>query len=103
MNQQPTTYFTYVLETCSPRKFVEYWCAQYDYPDIDEYEGILVSPLTKNRLRRLFAWKNGMTLSGKKAQALEEKIVSKLPVIRKLAENFDQVLFDKHFGKISVV
>jgi hypothetical protein len=91
-------------QPCTPAAFVDFWSQQYDYPVLDLYEGSLVrTPITPERLRRLFTWKNGITLSTKKDQSLEDKILAKLDVIQSLEQEFDPELFDHHFGQLRVV
>jgi hypothetical protein len=104
MDQSQPSFVIYDTKPATPKEFVKYWQAQYDYQHVDVYEGdIVVTPVTEDRLRRLFTWKNGMKLSGKKAQALEDKIISKLPMIHQLCETFDEALFNRHFGKLRIV
>ncbi|NTS42736.1 hypothetical protein HRG84_17690 [Flavisolibacter sp. BT320] len=104
MDQQSTPFFTFECIPSNSRKFVEYWSAQYDYPDMDVYEeSIVKTPVTAERLITLFTWKNGMPLSGKKEQALRDKIISKLTVIQTLSDNYNEALFDQHFGKLRIV
>jgi hypothetical protein len=104
MYQLPDTFLTYYPIPSSAEAFVEYWCQQYDYGDLAHYEEeIAATSITPEQLRRLFAWKNGMPLSQKKAQALEEKIITKLPIIQRLNNSFEESLFHEHFGELRVV
>jgi hypothetical protein len=104
MYQLPDTFFQFTPTPCSPEAFTDYWCEQYDYAEPGLYkEQIGVRPITPEGLRLLFAWKNGMPLSARKAQALEEKIIAKLPVIQALSEKVDEAVFKEHFGKLRVV
>lgn len=104
MHQLPNTFFHYAPTPCSPETFVDFWCKQYDYAEPEIYKReITTRPITPEGLRDLFKWKNGMRLSDKKAQALEAKIIAKLPIIQRLAESFDEQLFRDSFGKLMVV
>lgn len=104
MDQLPTSFFTFEPKQSSPQTFVDFWSDQFDFRDMVVYqENIGIAPITDDHLRLLFTWKNGMTLSGKKTQALEEKIIGKLSVIQTLAADFDEQLFNEHFGKVGIV
>lgn len=100
----PSHFFTLPPQSCSAGGFVEFWKQQYQYQNGDLYEdNIQGAPMTEQRLRKLFEWKNGMNLSTKKEGSLNKKIISQLPVIQMLQVNFDQVMFNEAFKPLRPV
>lgn len=87
----------------SPDEFVEYWKDQYSYPNQHLYtDNIHLREYTTRNLYDLFCWKNGMNLSSKK-QIGFNKIAQQLDVINRLKLDFNEDLFESHFGKMTTV
>ena len=80
-------------------QFITFWSEKYAYGGDDEYELIHNKPLSKEELRTLYTWKNGMKLSDKKAKSFEDNILSKLDRINtlKAQTEIDLNAFRKEF------
>ncbi|WP_410880782.1 hypothetical protein [Myroides sp. DW712] len=87
------------------QKFIDFWSALYSYPQEEEYECLIQKKtFVEADLICLFTWKNGMKLSTKKRQTLQEKILCKLSLIQQFkGEGFDIEDFKIAFGSLSAV
>jgi len=89
---------------CQADKFVDFWSAQYLFPNEDLYTEHISKPIfSREDLKALFLWKNGMRLSGKKDAALSGKILRRLTAINELKANFLQEQFDRKFTDLSAI
>lgn len=70
--------FIYREDPASPKEFVEFWGRQYQYPDESLYTEGLARPLTIDRIRQLYAWKNGGKLSRNKQRSVERNYIERL-------------------------
>jgi hypothetical protein len=68
----------YSSKRVSPTEFIHFWGNQYHYPQESLYTQNIGKPLTADRLRSLFLWKNGMRLSDRKRQSLETNYIKRL-------------------------
>ncbi|MEM6630450.1 MAG: hypothetical protein AAF694_12300 [Bacteroidota bacterium] len=86
-------------------EFITFWSKKYAYGEEDDYKLVHKESLSKEELRTLYVWKNGMKLSNKKAKSFEAKILSKLDVINSLKAQTEVDLngFRKEFDHISAV
>jgi hypothetical protein len=89
---------------CTADKFVDFWSAQYSFPNEDLYtQHISKSIFSREDLKSLFLWKNGMRLSGKKDAALNGKVLRRLTAINELKTKFLQEQFDRKFTDLSAI
>ena len=58
--------------------FVDFWSRQYDYPAEDLYKDNIGRPLTPDRVRDLFVWKNGTPLSKPKARSIQDNFIKRI-------------------------
>jgi hypothetical protein len=74
-------------ENVSPHRFVEFWSSQWTdkdkAADNQYYNPNIGKPLTEERLKALFRWKNTIELSGPKSRSVEYH-VSRLDDLKKL-------------------
>ena len=90
--------------------FIDYWANSYDYSAENTDYDLYVAKrddtfeFDKANLRKLFEWKNntGEKLTSKKESTVN-KLIDKLPEINQLLGQWNDVLFQEHFGKISAV
>lgn len=94
-----------IVDTDDFRAFIEFWSALYNYPQEEKYtRSIQKEIFTAADLTDLFTWKNGMELSAKKKQALQEKILDKLSIIQQFQrEGIAIADFKKEFSNVSAV
>lgn len=86
--------FPFIEQSGTLQQFINSWSHYYDYGDEAAYtKHITNNPFSKEDVRRLFLWKNGMRLSVKKNLSLETKIVSKLDVINRFKQNGEDLTF----------
>lgn len=85
--------------------FISFWSKLYVYDNAVLYERIYTKTLSKDDLKDLYKWKNGMKLSQAKEKSLNTKIISKIDIVNNLraASNFDLEYFLKEFKQVSVV
>jgi hypothetical protein len=84
--------------------FIKSWLQLYTYPDYDVYQSLISKPeFEYSDLLKLFQWKNGMELSGKKSTAFEQHIASQLPLINQLKKNIDRDVFDDQFWPVGAI
>ena len=86
--------------------FIAFWSRLYSYANEQVYRNTIAKQeFEKDDLRELFKWKNGMELSTKKQQSLEDKILSKLTAINdfKKSQEVDIVAFQKEFSNLTAV
>lgn len=62
----------------SREQFVEFWDRVYEFPDTDVYEEEIGKPLTPERVRRLFLWKNGGKLPERTRASVEANFVQRI-------------------------
>jgi len=79
-------FFKFKYEQCTAEEFVDFWKRFYDegkYPD-EEYKEHLNENglLERDKIQRLWEWKNGTPLSEKK-QPIIERTIEKLPEINR--------------------
>lgn len=53
-------------------EFIDFWSKQYDYGKEHLYDDNIHEELTDERVLKLFEWKNGTPISGKKMRSIEE-------------------------------
>ncbi len=91
----------------SLKGFIEFWSKQYSYPKYEGYyqECIVKKNYTCEDIERLYIWKNGMKLSGPKANGLQNKIISKVEAINtfKKQRKLDVESFLEEFENVSFV
>lgn len=86
--------------------FIDFWSKLYFYPLENLYNETIIKKTYKDDdIQRLFIWKNGMKLSIKKQNSLDDKIVSKLILINLYKENNDWSIedFQNEFSDLSAV
>jgi hypothetical protein len=87
-----------ILKDTNLEKFVKFWSEVYDYESDHLYAKNISQPLTEERIRELFIWKNGGKLSRLKEKSVSDHYVSN---ISKLATTSKDILPDqwlKDFG-----
>lgn len=67
---QPPKYRISTSTKCTQEGFVEFWDRQYSGYDEEVYQSCMGQPLTAERIRTMFEWKNGRPLSKKKATSI---------------------------------
>lgn len=90
--------------------FVQFWETMYNYSsNSNAYDELVLNRppsfiFELEHLQKLFEWKNntGETLAAKKATSVT-KIMNNLPIVRQLAENWHDAVFNEHFGEISAI
>lgn len=82
----------------STTDFVKFWGGQYSYEGEPVYTENIGKPLTKERLRALFLWKNGMRLSRPKTASVERRYVGRLAELQKLPASTDPADFLQRFA-----
>lgn len=89
----------------SLQEFISFWSKLYVYDNAVLYERIYNKTLSKDDLKDLYKWKNGMKLSQAKEKSLNTKIISKIEIVNNLrkSSNFDLEYFLKEFKQVSVV
>ena len=89
----------------SLKEFISFWSKLYVYDNAVLYERIYNKTLSKDDLKDLYKWKNGMKLSQAKEKSLNTKIISKIEIVNNLrkSSNFDLEYFLKEFKQVSVV
>lgn len=86
--------------------FIAFWSKLYSYSNEVVYRNIISKKeFAKNDVQELFVWKNGMKLSDLKQKSLEQKILSKIPVINelKLSNEVDLAFFKNEFAELTTV
>ena len=68
----------YRAEPSDPEAFVAFWAARYADPREHLYVTNIGKPLTADRVRALFVWKNGGKLSSRKRESVERNYVSRI-------------------------
>jgi hypothetical protein len=63
----------------SPAEFVSFWSLLYRDPREALYDESIGHPLTPDRVRNLYIWKNGGPLSAGKLKSIESNYVSRIP------------------------
>ena len=86
-------------------QFITFWSKKYAYGGDEKYKLVYKKPLTKDDLKVLYTWKNGMELSKAKNKSLETKILLHLEKINalKAQKEIDLKVFREEFGHISAV
>jgi hypothetical protein len=89
------------------RAFIEHWSEVYrTTTKINAFYDQVIDQerFSKSEIRSLFDWKNGIPINGHPQKtASVEAVLSQLPLLNKLKQNFDQQLFNKHFGAMSAI
>src|SRR5687768_15460694 len=93
------TFTIYVPTAVGREEFVAHWSALYDYR-VDEslYTPYLGRPLTPEAVRKLFRWKNGTELSGRKHRSVEKNFVARVTELAELPEETDPATFLRRFS-----
>lgn len=93
------------IQSGSLQEFISFWSKLYVYDNAVLYKRIYNKTLSKDDLKDLYKWKNGMKLSQAKEKSLNTKIISKIDIVNNLraASNFDLEYFLKEFKQVSVV
>ncbi len=87
-------------------EFITYWQKLYTYSKEDLYiSHIYKLAYTRSEIIDLYIWKNGMKLSARKMNSLEQKILTKRKIINefKRDKTFTLDAFRNEFGTISAV
>ena len=72
------------------KSFIEQWSSLYNYDKMHLYDSnIIKSVFEEKDLKDFYKWKNGSDLSEKKGSSLEKKILSKLHLINKFKQDFN--------------
>jgi len=61
----------YIMEKCAEKEFIEENKKKYSYPNDILYSINIGKKLTNERILKLYEWKNGMKLSQKKMESVE--------------------------------
>lgn len=71
-------FYTYRQQASSMEEFINFWERQYR--DLNEhlYHTNIAPPLTPDKVRRLYVWKNGQKLAAKKMNSVERNFVNRL-------------------------
>lgn len=77
-------FFTYQIQQGTPSQFVDHWSSQYNYSGDKLYNQNIEKPLSADKIKNLFVWKNGSKLSRLKNESIENNFISKLSVLSKL-------------------
>jgi len=76
--------FTTKEVKASRSEFVTFWRRFYASPLEDLYSENIAKPLTPDRIRSLFIWKNGSRLSERKGESVEKNYIQRLDELLKL-------------------
>lgn len=79
------------------REVVEFWNRQYSYRNESLYAQNIARPLTQNRIRELFRWKNGGKLSQSKQQSAEKHFIKRFDELRDFSGDFEAAAFLHRF------
>ena len=74
-------------------QFVDFWSSRYDASTDVLYEQNIIKPLTAERIRNLFVWKNGTRLSELKAKSVEKNFIKKADDLDKLPNDLSAAEF----------
>lgn len=66
-------------QVATPIDFVSYWSRLYRDPREELYDVGIQRPLTAEKVRALYIWKNGGPLSKRKAESVEKNFIALLP------------------------
>lgn len=91
--------FVPALSPVGPDEFVRYWSGLYDYPNSGFYEDNVGKPLTTERIRGLFKWKNGGKLPESSRQSVEVNFVERAPELEALSGDTDPGSFLDRFAE----
>lgn len=95
------------IESHSLQEFIDFWSKQYYYPNNEHFytQNIGKKSFERQDIIELYQWKNGMRLSTKKQESLEDKILFKLDIINDLKYHGLPVLdfFLEEFKEVSFV
>lgn len=87
----------------SLKDFISFWSGIYSSPFEDLYaDRIHKAQFDSDDVVRLYIWKNGSALSGRKHESVN-KIVAKLDVINQLKQNYDEEAFQSHFNNMTAI
>lgn len=79
--------------------FLSYWAARYEDPREELYTENIGRPLTPERIRALFKWKNGGPLAAKKRESIERNFIARIPEAEELPEDVPAQEFLQRFPK----
>ena len=90
---------TYAAKSSDRAGFVKFWAGEYDDPKEPLYTNNIGQTFTALRVRQLFEWKNGSTLSAAKLRSVKQNFVARIPNVRNLPAHTDARSFLKMFPK----
>ncbi len=76
-----------ILQNTSLEEFVRFWAEAYDYPSDHLYTKNIGQPLTEERIRELFFWKNGGKLSRLKEKSVTDNYVSRISKLKTISKD----------------
>ena len=79
--------FVYEGRSTTPAEFVSYWSTLYEDPREALYVDNIGLPLTPDRVRNLFIWKNGGVPSAAKSQSIETNYINRIAEVERLPLN----------------
>lgn len=92
---------TYQPLPANPRQFVEFWSLRYEDANenlyIDNIEKKLTEELAKERILKLFHWKNGTPLSDRKRASVDRNFIQRESELAQLQPNESAKDFAKDF------
>lgn len=91
--------FVLARRLVSEAEFIQYWAPLYSYGNEARYDEDIGRPLTPERVRRLFEWKNGGRLSRAKAASVEENFVGRIGELEDLDADTEAVSFLERFSR----
>lgn len=87
------------LVPVDPAEFVRFWDELYDYPREDLYDDNIGKPLTPERVRALFLWKNGGKLPGRTRASIESNFVQRIDEVSELHRATEPAEFLERFNE----
>ncbi|PJZ23969.1 hypothetical protein CH352_00935 [Leptospira hartskeerlii] len=87
----------------SKDEFINFWKLRYFYDSDVDYEKNLQRPLTKDKIKNLFIWKNGRALSELKNETVERNFSQRLKELPKLDADLSPDKFLEKFSEGGVI
>lgn len=84
---------TYNRRSVSKDEFLRFWSLTYRYSADYLYDDNIGRPLTPDRIRALFRWKNGTVLSDDKMASVEENFILRRKKLKAFKPNFTAEAF----------
>ena len=86
---------TYQATPAKTAPFIRFWATQYSDPREALYTQNIGPPLTGDKIRSLFVWKNGGKLSERKRSSVERNYVSRLDEALGVTEDGPRAFLDR--------